>query len=368
MNSCRVPGKLFIAGEYAVLEPGYPAILAALDRTIIVTAFEADTTDCTTVRSGHLGERILCCAHIGGQVFLVNAEQVACGAFAYVWSALAMVQRLISERGLRMRAMELTIAGNLDAADGRKFGLGSSAAVTVAMIAALDAFHHLGLSMMDRYRLAMLATIAVSPHASGGDVAASTWGGWMAYRARDRRAVAGSAAERGMAVCLANDWPGLSVKSLSEPTGLTRQVGWTGQSASTPDLIIGGPGTDWRGQHYYADFLERSSDCVQCLQSALEIDDTAGIQGGIRRARAVLGDLDSAACLGIFTAPRRALCVAADAVGVPARPSGAGGGDWGMALVPRRAEQTIAELNRRWAGVGIETLPVRAHLSERTTR
>ena len=30
------PGKLFIAGEYAVVEPGYPAILVAVDRGIVV--------------------------------------------------------------------------------------------------------------------------------------------------------------------------------------------------------------------------------------------------------------------------------------------------------------------------------------------
>jgi phosphomevalonate kinase len=39
---------------------------------------------------------------------------------------------------------------------------------------------------MERFRLALLATIHVAPKASGGDLAASTFGGWIAYTAPDR--------------------------------------------------------------------------------------------------------------------------------------------------------------------------------------
>lgn len=35
------PGKLFIAGEYAVVEPGYPAILVAVDKLIKVSLEKA---------------------------------------------------------------------------------------------------------------------------------------------------------------------------------------------------------------------------------------------------------------------------------------------------------------------------------------
>ena len=33
----HAPGKMFIAGEYAVLEPGHPALLVAVDRQVGVT-------------------------------------------------------------------------------------------------------------------------------------------------------------------------------------------------------------------------------------------------------------------------------------------------------------------------------------------
>src|SRR5699024_11798407 len=81
-------------------------------------------------------------------------------------------------------------SSELEDTGGRKFGLGSSAAVTVAMIAALDEFYTLGLTQLERFKLALLATIAVSPRASGGDLAASTFGGWIRYTSPDRSALA----------------------------------------------------------------------------------------------------------------------------------------------------------------------------------
>ncbi|MEU1548279.1 hypothetical protein [Nocardia sp. NPDC005745] len=73
--------------------------------------------------------------------------------------------------------------------DGHKLGLGSSAAVTVATVDALAVFYQPHLDRTDRYRLAMLASLTVGPNGSGGDIAASTWGGWVAYCSPDRNRV-----------------------------------------------------------------------------------------------------------------------------------------------------------------------------------
>ena len=43
MIEVTTPGKLFIAGEYAVVEPGHPAIIVAVDQFVTVTVEE--TTD-----------------------------------------------------------------------------------------------------------------------------------------------------------------------------------------------------------------------------------------------------------------------------------------------------------------------------------
>ncbi|MFO8068960.1 MAG: phosphomevalonate kinase, partial [Alkalibacterium sp.] len=38
----KSPGKLYIAGEYAVTEPGYPAVIVAVDRFITVSLSPSD--------------------------------------------------------------------------------------------------------------------------------------------------------------------------------------------------------------------------------------------------------------------------------------------------------------------------------------
>src|SRR5690606_29182469 len=123
----------------------------------------------------------------------------------------------------------------------------------------LGRFHGLGLNTMDRYRLAMLATLAINPRASGGDVAVSTWGGWLAYASPDRAHVA-ELVVGGVGTALRSPWPGLSVRPLRTPTELALQVGWTGSPASTPALVAGlGERQQRPGER--AHFLLRSNDC-----------------------------------------------------------------------------------------------------------
>jgi phosphomevalonate kinase len=72
-----------------------------------------------------------------------------------------------------------------------------------------------------------------------------------------------------------------------------------------------------------------------------------------------LARLDDAVGLGIFTPELTALCEIAEAVGGAAKPSGAGGGDCGIALLDAQASDAIAHLRQRWATAGVRHLPIR---------
>ncbi|QIS12790.1 phosphomevalonate kinase [Nocardia arthritidis] len=351
MITCRAPGKLFIAGEYAVVEPGHSAVLVAVDR--YATATIAETTGETTLHTELDGGATLSCRRDGDRIVPLTADATVPAAFAYVFAAAAAVDQLLIEREIGQRPYELSISTDLADNDGTKLGLGSSAAVTAATVAALDAFHRLDLGPMDRYRLAMLATISVNPRASGGDVAASTWGGWLAYSSPDRGLVAELAARKGIEATLGEPWPGLSVRPLPTPKSLAMRVGWTGTPASTPKLVAG-----LRESRDHTAFLGHSEHCVRRLVTAIEADDPIGISAEIRRARTLLIDLDTSAQLGIMTPRLRALCEAGEAVGAAAKPSGAGGGDCGIALIDPGAS---TELTDRWVTAGIRPLPLRTH-------
>lgn len=335
----RAPGKLFIAGEYAVVEPGEPAVLVAVDRYL--TARLTSARGSGRVRSG----RSLLAWRRDGHGIAVTA-----GRNDYVAAAIRAVEELRAAHGLPARYFDLDLTSALIDADGRKLGLGSSAAVVVAIVSALDRFHGLALTALQRFRLALLATIEVSPAASGGDLAAATFGGWIHYTSPDRVALAARRADGGLVEALDSDaWDGCGVLPLPAPESLQLLVGWTGEPASTPRLVAGVRRP--RDVASYGDFVSGSRTCVADLVAGLGRGDVAG---PIRRARALLQGLAGDTGIQIETAALKRLCDIAERHGAAAKPSGAGGGDCGVALA--RQGHPMIDMLREWESNDIRPL------------
>ncbi|MBH1938536.1 phosphomevalonate kinase [Streptomyces sp. AV19] len=354
----RAPGKLFVAGEYAVVEPGNQAILVAVDRYVTVTVSEPG--EAGVVISSDLAPRPVHRQWRDGRLAASDEGGERAG-LTHVLSAIETVGRLLAERGRPAPALSVSVSSELHD-NGTKFGLGSSGAVTVATVAAVAAFCGLELSPDARYRLAVLATAETDVKASGGDLAAGTWGGWIAYRAPDRAAVLDLARRRGVEEALGAPWPGFEVRRLPPPDGLSLEVGWTGTPASTTSLVSGLHRRTWRGSASHQRFMETSADFVRAAVSAFERGDQHDLMHQIRRARRELARLDDEVGLGIFTTELTALCDAAEAVGGAAKPSGAGGGDCGIALLDAEASQDITHVRERWAMAGVRPLPIRPAL------
>ncbi|MEU0009418.1 phosphomevalonate kinase [Streptomyces sp. NPDC006314] len=353
----RAPGKLFVAGEYAVVEPGNPAILVAVDRYITVTV-TVPAEEGVEI-SSDLGPRNVRLRWRDGRLGPYGEdEQDARTGLAHVMSAIETVARLLAERGHPAPAFSVSVESGLHD-NGTKYGLGSSGAVTVATVAAVAAFCGLTLSEEERFRLALLATAEIDTKGSGGDLAASTWGGWIAYQAPDRGAVLALARSRGVEEALHAPWPGFEVRRLPVPKGLSLEVGWTGDPASTAALVSGLHRRPWRGTASHQRFVQTTTDCVRAAIAALERGHGQELLAQIRRARRELARLDDEVGLGVFTPRLTALCEAADALGGAAKPSGAGGGDCGIALLDAEASRDIAQLRERWTSAGVVPLPIR---------
>jgi phosphomevalonate kinase len=361
------PGKLFVAGEYAVMEPGHPAILVAVDRQIGVTVSGAEGADVVI-------ESDLCPAGArmrrrAGVLAGLDAgdEQRMRDDLAHVVSAIEVVAGgLLAERGLDAPPLHVSIRSRLHR-DGTKLGLGSSGAVTVAAVAAVAAYCGLELPPEARYRLAMLATARRDVRSSGGDLAASVWGGWIAYSAPDRTAVLDMAARRGIAETIRAPWPGFELRRLPPPRGLALEVGWTGQPASTTSLAARLGARAWQGSAAQRGFAARSDACVRAAIGALDRGDDHELLRQVRELRRVLAGLDDEFQLGVFTPRLTALCEVAEALGGAAKPSGAGGGDCGIALLNAGAEKEIAQLRAGWAAARVLPLPMQIQPTEADT-
>jgi phosphomevalonate kinase len=230
MIETRAPGKLYIAGEYAVVEPGHSAVLVAVDRYLTVRL--TPSSDMGRVHSRRYGHGPVTWVRDDSERIVVEHSP-----FDYVTAAITLMERLRSERGLAPRYFDLWIDSELDDMSGRKFGLGSSAAVTVAVIDALNRFYGMALNRTQRFRLALLATIQVAPTASGGAVAACTFGGFLAYTSPDRDELHGLARTHGVEEMLTVPaWDLCRIQPLPDLAGLHLLVGWTGSPASTEQL------------------------------------------------------------------------------------------------------------------------------------
>jgi phosphomevalonate kinase len=354
------PGKLYIAGEYAVVEPGHQAVLVTIDRFITV--------------------RVTPCSPAGGNAGTISSRRYAAGCLPwrrrpqdgmaeavegdddYVVSAIRVVEALVVQGGGRLRSFDLGIVSELDEADGRKLGLGSSAAVTVATVRAVAGLYSLSLDDLSVYKLAMLASDAVQPIGSGGDIAASAVTGWVSYTSPDRvwlRRVRQRAGALGAVSDLVGaDWPGLSVRRLAAPS-LRLQVGWTGAPSSSPALVAGVQAGSHGSDDAYAVFLRDSRDCLASLVIAIEDDDTARIMRQIERNRALLAGLSRISGRTIETAELTRLVEIAREHGAAAKSSGAGGGDCGIALCPTDTDLTA--LRAAWRAAGIRPLDLSVH-------
>jgi len=322
--STSAPGKLFLLGEYAVLD-GAPALLAAVDRRAEVTIGDSESGS-WQVSAPNLGIGSLALGDDGGlPTGLDAAQRLKLRVFDAVREAvLARAPRLA-------RPLSITIDSGALSRGGHKLGLGSSAAVAVALTAALAAALDLDLDREALFRLAEEAhRRAQDGVGSGGDVAASVYGGLIRY-------------SRG-AVPVPLRWP--------EELSVLAVV--TGEGALTTRLV--GRVADYAEQdpaRYRAD-IARLAGLAERAEAALRDPDAfLRLAGDYFTALTVL---DAHARAGIVSERHHELHAVAEREGGVFKTSGAGGGDVGLAF--SHSGEPAERLAAALAGAGAAVVPL----------
>jgi isopentenyl-diphosphate delta-isomerase len=404
----QAPGKLYIAGEYAVVEHGHPAILVAVNRmlTVRVTghgenpgegALSGDAPGNTQGESAAAASLPLD-SRATGNIRSQGHDEAATtwhrdahgrcvpdeerpGA-AYLVAAIQCVEELAHAAGIGPHIFDIDVTSDLDDVSGRKYGLGSSAAVTVAAMRALLRFYGLesAFEPIEQYKLAFAIACRAGNVGSGGDLAASLFGGCIRFCSPDRDWVGQRLDDTALPELIRMSWPDLSVTRLPvfdsdsvtvSPAALRLLVGWTGKPASTADLVtnVQHHSTDER-ERRYREFLEHSDRCVDALCEALAQSDMAAVREHIAQARELLHGLSSLTGTLIETPRLTALVETAIAHGAAAKSSGAGGGDCGIAIIgvggadrsaadesdAESTESAVSAIFQDWRLAGIEPL------------
>jgi len=287
----RAPGKLVLSGAYSVLE-GAPAIVTAVDRYV--------------------------CCDSSRPARLVTPEV----------------------RAALLQAAAPDFDASALRADGHKLGLGSSAAILVASLAAVDPRHFETDEELRRaiFERALHAHWQAQGGGSGIDVAASTWGGTL--------------------IAVRNPAGELQLEPVLLPPDLVLEV-WASQvSASTPLLLAAVARLREDSPAEHAALLRALRVAAERAAHALRGGQTMDLIAELEQQRLGFQALGRAAGVPIVTPEAERLAQAAGTPGAAVLPSGAGGGDIVLWLSDRASPRGFRDLA---ASLGHHLLPLTIH-------
>jgi phosphomevalonate kinase len=270
------PGKLFLSGEYAVLDGGI-AVVTTVGRRAVATVEAGAPTSSLVVEAVRRRARAMFRSVGAG-----NGDQPP---------------------GVRVDTRGFSVGG-------AKLGIGSSGAVAASSAAAL--FEWAGLGIEDnRGRILEVATgahrEAQGGIGSGADVAASVTGGTILFGS-DRGAVP-------VAEC-----------------GARHVVVWTGRAASTTDLVEAVRRFSRSDPASHASIMDEMRSLASAIADLFEAGSPDDLAPSYHRYGALMERLGRLAGAPIVTPAHAAIRELASRFGGGAKPSGAGGGDAAVAV------------------------------------
>lgn len=342
-----------VAGEYAVLEPSQRAVVIAVDRYITAHIKPGRKNYLSVPKWG-----------IKNITWDIMGDELCFSMFDprlnFIQNSIYVANRYLQESSHKPSSFELIIDSELDdPLSGRKYGLGSSGAVTVAVISSILAFNR-GERELDElekvFKLAVIANFKTQGSGSGADLAASVYGGWLEYSAFNSEWLSKELIQhKSLGSIIEKAWPDLSIRRLIPPPLLHLAVGWTKEAALTAPMIKKVEDFKDNKAMAYSDFLLESSNAVTRLIRSFESQDHDDAINSLSQNRKALRKLGGKSGINIETEELRKLCSIAERFG-SAKSSGAGGGDCGIAFL--KSETDRIELLKAWAEENIKPLDI----------
>jgi len=350
----QAPGKLYIAGEYAVLEQDCPAILVAVNQFIRVSITKSKSST-GSIHSKQYSQDSIHWVRRGAQMVIDNRDN----PFEYILSAINLTERFCLEQHIKLRVYDLHVNSDLDSADGKKYGLGSSAAVTVATVKAILRFYNVPFSNELVYKLSAISHYSVQGNGSAGDIAASVYGGWIAYQTFDKKWLKRELTQKSLSEVVDEAWPGLKIQLLTPPEGMNLLIGWSQKPASTSRLVDETNANKAALNVEYKQFLQQSRKCVLRMIDGFEQCNIDLIKMQIRVNRKLLQHFAQINQIAIEIPRLSKLINIAESFGGAAKTSGAGNGDCGIVITD---EQTnVNELEQQWRKNNVLPLDLHVH-------
>ncbi|MGI9308732.1 MAG: mevalonate kinase family protein [Gammaproteobacteria bacterium] len=330
--SASAPGKLVLCGEYAVLE-GSPALSMAVDVRATALINESKATDS--------------CLNISNSVRAYSFRYDSTGAVHWTGedpgrfgTVLSSAMLVFGEAGCIGGENPVNIeldSGAFYTDSGSatvKLGLGSSAAVVVALCGALSRMWP-GRKMADP----QLMTFCLAAHhhfqgrtGSGVDIATSLHGGVQVFEPGKTQ---------------------LQGKSENIPQGLYLLPVWTGVAADTPVFLQRVKQFKEASGERYSELVTEMHVIAQQAVADWRAANVEGICAALAKYAEALQRFDDTARVGIFSPQHISLRQIAANYPCAYKPSGAGGGDFGVFFCG--SEETIEAIRADCQQAGFAT-------------
>lgn len=325
--TASAPGKLFLTGEYAVLDHG-PALLSAVDIRARCSLRPSIDGMCR-ISTPPLSAAPAVFQLQDGEL---TWETEPVPLLAAVWAALEPDRRqMLSRQGWHV--MLDTSAFFLK---GCKLGVGSSAAASTSLMGALWVASGGLPRETDAFSQLKQVHDAWQGGGSGGDLAVVLAGGTILYRREPR---------------------------IAAPVALPESVEilpvWTGESASTGEFLRRLNAFEQREPETFRSrfgVLVRASEEAALAASDGDHEMFCQAFSALAAALRALGD---ASGLPIWSATHETIGERVAAAGGLYKPSGAGGGDIGLALVPTGDAGAAESVKSSLSSAGYQVLPLR---------
>lgn len=321
VTSC---GKLYIAGEYAILTPKQTALIKN-----IPIYMQAHIRPSSQIQ-------------LYSDLFDYSVGMKADQNYSLIQDTIRVWARYRGIDLVELPPFELKISGKMGE-DDLKYGIGSSGSVTILVLKALASFSGIQLSPDLLFRLASYVLLARGDNGSMGDLACIAYDAFISFQSFDRKRVRLYLENHSLQETLDLDW-GYHIEVLTPQLPCQFLVGWTRQPAISRDLIR------QVQAKIDSEFLKATNQATLSCKEAFLKGDRAGVKKSLHQISELLENLSPA----IYTPKLSQLQFITSQYDAVAKSSGAGGGDCGIAFVFDKED--LDQLLQDWEQVGIQLL------------
>ena len=265
-------GKLYLAGEYAILEDYASALITSVPKKITVFVEESDKIAIfDTINKTSVG------------LFEENSN----------FTLVQQFIQFLTEYTNSDKTFALTIFNELHS-DDKKYGLGSSGAVLVAIARAILSFENITYNDLTIFKLVALFNIKHNLSGSMGDVAASINDGITFYQKFNAEFINEMIRQdKSVKEIINTNWDGLLIEKIHPKADLSILARWTGEAVDTKEHVKLWKEHKDNYKEEFKVFVETSNHLVKTLKDNLVETDASNALNTINKLRENLLYLES---------------------------------------------------------------------------